>query len=241
MVDDFGGLRTAPPLLAKLREAAKRSMTADEVREQRVSWIVGQTGCSRAQAIAAVYTVVAHEAASREPQDPLSSTDDPQAPAPHQPAQMEAREGWVTVPDSATHKMLNAANTGRKKCRSSSGDIYRAMIEAAPKLVTPPSATTEAATQATGAAQEPVAWMRINKFGNADICGADCFEAFPVYRAATLPAEPLTKAEVDRIVAVTEVFQYRPGAIEEFATEVQRAFATKNGIGITPKAKGRAE
>lgn len=43
-------------------------------------------------------------------------------------------EGWVTVPSTATHNMLNAANAGRKKGRSNSGDIYRAMIEAAPRL-----------------------------------------------------------------------------------------------------------
>jgi hypothetical protein len=41
-------------------------------------------------------------------------------------------QGWKLVPDSATHNMLNAANQGRKKGRSSSGDIYRAMLDAAP-------------------------------------------------------------------------------------------------------------
>jgi len=40
--------------------------------------------------------------------------------------------GWKLVPDSVTHNMLNAANAGRKKGRSSSGDIYRAMLDAAP-------------------------------------------------------------------------------------------------------------
>lgn len=41
-------------------------------------------------------------------------------------------QGWKLVPDSATQNMLNAANQGRKKGRSSSGDIYAAMLNAAP-------------------------------------------------------------------------------------------------------------
>ena len=59
-----------------------------------------------------------------------------QAPAPLSQA---VPEGWVIVPNTATHNMLNAANAGRKKGRSNSGDIYRAMIKAAPQ----PQAVTE--------------------------------------------------------------------------------------------------
>lgn len=49
----------------------------------------------------------------------------------------QPQAGWKLVPDTATHNMLNAANAGRKKGRSSSGEIYRAMLAAAPTKGTP--------------------------------------------------------------------------------------------------------
>ena len=52
------------------------------------------------------------------------------------PPQPISRVGWKLVPDTATHNMLNAANAGRKKGRSSSGEIYRAMLDAAPSATT---------------------------------------------------------------------------------------------------------
>ena len=55
-----------------------------------------------------------------------------------QPVPTPAAPGWKLVPDTATHRMLNAANAGRKKGRSSSGEIYAAMLYAAPQA-TPPA------------------------------------------------------------------------------------------------------
>ena len=56
--------------------------------------------------------------------------------------------GWRLVPDSATHNMLNAANQARKKGRSSSGEIYSAMLAAAPPAhAAQPVEPTEAQAQ----------------------------------------------------------------------------------------------
>jgi hypothetical protein len=41
--------KTDPALIRMLYRMAATSMTVDEIREQRISWVIGQTGATRKQ------------------------------------------------------------------------------------------------------------------------------------------------------------------------------------------------
>jgi len=55
--------KTDPALLRALYRNAAVIMTEDEIREQRISWVIGQTGATRAQVEAAIGRAPPTEAA----------------------------------------------------------------------------------------------------------------------------------------------------------------------------------
>jgi hypothetical protein len=55
--------KTDPALLRALYRSAAVIMTEEEIREQRISWVIGQTGATRAQVEAAIGRAPSPEAA----------------------------------------------------------------------------------------------------------------------------------------------------------------------------------
>lgn len=58
-------IQATPELLEALRQAASRPMTADEIKRQRISWCVGQTGHPRDRVAATLRRMEGEDADGR--------------------------------------------------------------------------------------------------------------------------------------------------------------------------------